>query len=209
VSRIFLGHSSANEAEAIAVHDWLIEQGWNDLFLDLDPERGIKAGQRWQEELKRAAERCEVVIFLISPAWAASKWCLAEFLLAKQLNKPIFGVIVEPTRIPTEMTAEWQLVDLTAGVRDHAVTVTLPRGAGTATGAFASEGLARLRIGLMQTGPDPTFCLACSRRCMRLRHLEPFLVRICRSTIEQVFQICSGCRQEQAHSRRCRQARRE
>jgi hypothetical protein len=32
-------------------------------FLDLDPERGIKAGQRWQEELKRAAERCEVVIF--------------------------------------------------------------------------------------------------------------------------------------------------
>jgi hypothetical protein len=63
VSRIFLGHSSANEAEAIAVHDWLIEQWWNDLFLDLDPERGIKAGQRWQEELKRAAERCEVVIF--------------------------------------------------------------------------------------------------------------------------------------------------
>jgi hypothetical protein len=60
-------------------------------FLDLDPERGLKAGQRWQEALKQAAERCEVVIFLISPAWTASKWRLAEFLLAKQLNKPIFG----------------------------------------------------------------------------------------------------------------------
>jgi formylglycine-generating enzyme required for sulfatase activity len=154
VSRIFLGHSSANEAEAIGVRDWLVEQGWNDFFLDLDPERGLKAGQRWQEALKLAAERCEVVIFLISPAWAASKWCLAEFLLAKQLNKPIFGVIVEPTPfadIPTEMTAEWQLVDLTAGTRDHTATVTLP------AGAFASEGLARLRIGLMQTGLDPTY----------------------------------------------------
>jgi hypothetical protein len=32
-----------------------------------------------------------------------------------------------------------------------------PNGAGTATGAFASEGLARLRIGLMQTGLDPRF----------------------------------------------------
>jgi hypothetical protein len=160
VSRIFLGHSSANETEAIAVRDWLVEQGWNDVFLDLDPERGLKAGQRWQQELKQAAERCEVVIFLISPAWAASSWCIAEFLLAKQLNKPIFGVIVEPTPfvdIPTEMTSEWQLVDLTAGALDHEVTVTLPRGGGTATGAFAGEGLTRLRIGLMQTGLDPKF----------------------------------------------------
>jgi hypothetical protein len=46
VSRIFLGHSSANEAEAIAVHDWLIEQGWNDAFLDLEPERKIEARLR-------------------------------------------------------------------------------------------------------------------------------------------------------------------
>jgi hypothetical protein len=31
-----LGHSS-NEAEAIAVSDWLTHQGWKDVFLDLDP----------------------------------------------------------------------------------------------------------------------------------------------------------------------------
>jgi len=80
-----------------------------DLFLDLDPERGLKAGERWQAALKQAAERCELVIFLVSPEWAASKWCLAEFLLAKNFNKRIFGVIIEPTPfadIPAEMTAE-------------------------------------------------------------------------------------------------------
>jgi hypothetical protein len=98
MARIFLSHSSENNAQAIGVNDWLIEQGWNDLFLDLDPERGLKAGQRWQEALKKAAERCEVVLFLISPAWAASKWCLAEFLLAKQIGKqiPPAGLWPEP-----------------------------------------------------------------------------------------------------------------
>jgi hypothetical protein len=108
VARVFLSHSSANNAEAIALRDWMIERGWDDLFLDLDPERGLKAGERWQEALKRAAERCEMVLFLVSPAWASSKWCLAEFLLANSLNKRIFAVIVEPTpfsAMPVEMTA--------------------------------------------------------------------------------------------------------
>jgi hypothetical protein len=158
LSRIFISHSSANNAEAIALHDWLVGNGWNELFLDLHPERGLKAGERWQEELKRAANRCELVVFLISPAWAKSKWCLAEFLLAKSLNKRIFAAIVEPTSfetMPIEMTAEWQIVDLTAGIRDYRVTVPLPPGGSSANISFASDGLDRLRIGLKQAGVDP------------------------------------------------------
>ena len=157
MSRIFLSHSHANNAEAIAIRDWMIAHGWDDVFLDLDPERGLKAGERWQEALKRAAERCELVVFLVSPAWAASNWCLAEFLLAKSLNKRIFAVIVEPTpfsEVPTEMTAEWQIADLTAGPRDFHVTVTLPGGKTTDV-ALGTEGLGRLRIGLVQSGLDP------------------------------------------------------
>ena len=159
MSRIFLSHSSANNAEAIAIRDWMIAHGWNDLFLDLDPERGLKAGERWQEALKRAAARCELVVFLVSPVWAASKWCLAEFLLAKSLNKRVFAVIVEPTPfsdLPTEMTAEWQITDLTTGVRDFHATVTLPGGK-TAEVAFGTEGLDRLHIGLRQAGLDPKY----------------------------------------------------
>jgi hypothetical protein len=143
VSRIFLSHSSANNAEAIAIRDWMIAHGWDDVFLDLDPERGLKAGERWQEALKRAAERCELVVFLVSPVWAASKWCLAEFLLAKSLNKRVFAVIVEPTpfsELPTEMTAEWQITDLTTGARDYHATVTLPGGK-TADVVLGTEGL--------------------------------------------------------------------
>jgi formylglycine-generating enzyme required for sulfatase activity len=157
VSRIFLSHSSANNAEAIAIRDWMMVHGWDDVFLDLDPERGLKAGERWQEALKRAAERCELVVFLVSPVWAASKWCLAEFLLAKSLNKRVFAVIVEPTpfsELPAEMTTEWQITDLTAGGRDYRATVTLPGGK-TRDVALGTEGLDRLRMGLVQSGLDP------------------------------------------------------
>jgi hypothetical protein len=50
VSRIFLSHSSANNAEAVALRDWLEQQGWKDeIFLDLDPKRGIVAGARWDD----------------------------------------------------------------------------------------------------------------------------------------------------------------
>ena len=105
-------------------------------------------------------ERCELVIFLVSPEWRASEWCVAEFLLAKNLNKRIVGVIVDPIpleKLPVEMTAEWQLVDLTAGKRDHKVTVTPPPGDKSVTVAFAEDGLERLRIGLMQAGLDARY----------------------------------------------------
>jgi TIR domain len=159
MSRIFLSHSSANNAEAIAIRDWMIAHGWDDVFLDLDPERGLKAGERWQEALKRAAERCELVVFLVSPVWAASKWCLAEFLLAKGLNKRVFAVIVEPTpfsELPTEMTAEWQITDLTTGARDYHATVTLPGGTTTDV-ALGTEGLDRCVSGWFS--PDLTLSI--------------------------------------------------
>jgi hypothetical protein len=159
MSRIFLSHSSADAGEAIALREWLAAEGWDDIFLDLDPARGLKAGERWQGALKGAAERCELIP-LISPAWAASKWCLAEFLLAKSLNKRILGVVVAPTPLadlPTELTAEWQLADLTVGARDYRATITLPPGDKTATIAFASRGLDYLRASLQQAGLDARY----------------------------------------------------
>ena len=115
MSHIFLSHSRADELEAVALKQWLLDNGWDDVFLDLDPERGLRAGERSQEALRRAADRCEAVVFIISPAWAKSKWCLTEFLLAKSLNKLIFGVVVKETvltELPTELTAEYQLTYL-------------------------------------------------------------------------------------------------
>ena len=158
MGKIFISHSSANNAEALAIHDWLAAQGWGDVFLDLDPRRGLVAGDRWQAALKAAAEQCELILILISPDWAKSKWCLAEFLLAKQMNKQILGVLVKPTPLadlPVELTAEWQLVDLSAPDPGWSVTISPPRFEPETTVNFSGTGLARLAAGLQKAGLDP------------------------------------------------------
>ena len=96
---IFISHSSlAITLREIEVRDWLRLNGWRDTFLDLDPAEGLAPGQKWQEELKKAGERCGAVIVLISPDWIASKWCQVEPFLAAHLGKRIFAVIIKPVR---------------------------------------------------------------------------------------------------------------
>ena len=87
MARLFISHSSRNNDKAVAVRDWLAANGWNDVFLDLDPERGIVAGQRWKEALQQAASRCEVVLALVSAEWLASSYCKAEINTAQMMGK--------------------------------------------------------------------------------------------------------------------------
>ena len=52
MSRIFLSHASADDREAIALKRWLAEQNprlANEIFLDLDPDAGIRTGERWAD----------------------------------------------------------------------------------------------------------------------------------------------------------------
>ena len=153
MSRIFLSHSSIDEREAVALKQWLTDNGWDDVFLDIDPQRGLSAGERWQEALKRAADRCEAVLFVVTPAWAESKWCLAEFLLAKSLNKRIFGVVLKAVplgELPTEMTAEWQLCHLVGEGATETIAFTHREQACEI--AFLADGLGRLKTGLENAG---------------------------------------------------------
>jgi hypothetical protein len=150
---LFISHAGANNAAALALRDWLTEQGLDDVFLDIDSDRGLAPGERWQEALKAAADRCEAVLFLVSPAWLVSRWCLAEFLLAKSLNKRIFGVIIEPVpfeRLPAEMTAEWQLCELVGEDRSRTFDVQVLGKPQRIT--FREAGLDLLRRGLDRAG---------------------------------------------------------
>jgi TPR repeat protein len=157
---IFISHSSKDNAAAIALRDWLQQEGWNDLFLDLDPERGIMAGERWERALHEAANRCEAVIFLISRAWLASDWCTREYHLADKLNKRMFGVLIADIPVedvPADMRRDFQLVSL-AGGRDHRTfRATMPDGSREEHVTFSESGLTRLRNGLTRAGLGPKF----------------------------------------------------
>jgi hypothetical protein len=115
MSRIFISHSSHDNERASEVRDWLVANGWDDVFRDLDPVRGLAPGERWQNALKAAADRCEAVLFLISPNWLNSRWCYSGFLLAKQLGKRLFPLLIDKvtlSALPAEIAADHQAVDL-------------------------------------------------------------------------------------------------
>ena len=113
MARIFISHSSANNYWAIQLRDWLVENGWDDIFLELDPERGIAAGERWKEALQKAAQRCEAVLALISPEWLASGWCRPELNTAQLMGKKIIVLLIgsKPSEIPGDLR-DIQYVDL-------------------------------------------------------------------------------------------------
>ena len=160
MAKIFISHSSSDNAEAVALLDWLEAAGWNDVFLDLDSERGIKVGQRWQNALKEEVDNCELVILLLSKAWTESRWCLREFYLAQSLHKRIFGVIVNAISkkdLPNELTSEWQVVDLTSGDCNYERSVQPPPGNASVCVRFSELALEKLKIGLSAAGINPDF----------------------------------------------------
>ena len=113
MSRIFLSHASADDRAAIALKRWLAEQNprlANEIFLDLDPDAGIRAGERWAEALRHANARCEAVVCLLSKQWESRVECLTEYRTAETLNKRVFCARLEPDT--GSKTSAWQWCDL-------------------------------------------------------------------------------------------------
>jgi WD40 repeat protein len=161
LSRIFLSHSSKDDFEAIALSDWLASEGWSDVFLDLDPDRGIAAGERWERALHAAANRCEGVIFLVSGNWLASGWCLKEYALARGLNKKLFAALIDPSltiaSLPAELSGVWQVIDLAHGQDLRLFRAQAPGSDDERHVGYSESGLLRLRRGLQKAGLDARF----------------------------------------------------
>ena len=161
MSQIFISHSSRDDFAAKGLADWLQGEGFDDIFLDLDPERGIAAGERWERALNQAALRCEAVVFLVSAAWLASRWCWKEYALARGKNKSLFAALIDEElsigALPPELTGTWQVVDLVHGVPTRTFPVHLPGSDAEQHVDFAEIGLTRLRIGLTRAGLDPKY----------------------------------------------------
>ena len=146
-----------------------MREGWSgddDLFLDLDPARGLVAGQRWAKALEEAATRCEAVLFVVSTDWLALKWCSDEYQLASQLNKKLFALLVDEIpldRLPGGLAAQWQVVRLRGEPAERFLTVH-PLTQHQSPVHIARAGLQSLKRGLEKAGigaetftlqPDP------------------------------------------------------
>jgi hypothetical protein len=132
MTAIFISHSSADNAAA-DMKAWLEAQGHTSLFLDFDPEAGIKGGAVWEQILYHKLRQCQAVIALLTPSWLASKWCFAELIQARERGKAIFPVKVQSCNADG-VFSDLQHIDLT----------TQPE-----------EGYRRLKLGLVERGLDP------------------------------------------------------
>lgn len=135
MSSLFISHSSRDADDASELRDRLLQWGYESIFLDFDPERGIPAGRDWERELYRRLKACRALVALCSAESVASRWCFAEITQAKALGKPIFPLKTGPCRIEGVLT-DRQVADLTAD---------------------REGGYRRLRKGLEQAGLAPNF----------------------------------------------------
>jgi len=160
MSLVFLSHSSSDNVAAVALGDWLKEEGWDDVFLDLDPAQGIHPGERWERALYEQAASCEAVLFLVSRNWLNSEWCRREYELARKLNKRIFIVLIDDipiAELPEYLTATHQAVSLASGADHRIFHPRMPVTHEEGHVGFSAEGLARLKAGLTRAGLDPKF----------------------------------------------------
>jgi WD40 repeat protein/CHASE3 domain sensor protein len=149
MSRIFLSHSSLDAREALALKRWLVDQEpplATDIFLDIDPELGLRPGERWKDRLQQASAKCEAVVCLLSSNWEASHECKTEYRVAENLNKQILCARIEPSA-GDDLTSEWQRCDL-FGESDM---TSIDAGGGPPV-MFATSGLYRLRDAIRGTG---------------------------------------------------------
>jgi hypothetical protein len=116
---IFLSHSSQDNEVALDLSLRLKEHGYNSLFLDFDPDTGIKGGRDWEHELYRNLKLARAVIVLCSPSSMASRWCFVEIAQAKALGKAIFPVSIRSCRVES-ILKDRQVIDLPAVGADEA-----------------------------------------------------------------------------------------
>ena len=115
MSTIFISHSSKDNTIAKELERRLAEQHHPSVFLDLDPEKGIVAGQSWERTLYRKLRACRAVIVLCTDSYLTSQWCFAEIALARMEGKHILALQVDPlspdAKLPAILT-EKQFIDL-------------------------------------------------------------------------------------------------
>lgn len=161
MTRLFISHSSKDNAQARALCQWLDEQGWGpqDRFIDFDRDAGLQAGVLWEEELRRAGGRCVAMFLLLSPNWFASMHCRREFWLAHEMGKrilPILIAAVDEDRKQEDRLDAYQITSLIPQGPARRFTVEGATPQDVQVVEFSADGLERIRLGLLDAGIDAT-----------------------------------------------------
>ena len=118
MSAIFISHSSKNKDLACELYQRLQAKHYHSVFLDVDRDDGIIAGEKWEKVLYRELRTCQVLIALVSKQWLASRWCFAEFSHAREKGKTIIGLQLA-NKINQSVLNDTQVIQFTPNARDE------------------------------------------------------------------------------------------
>ena len=89
---VFISHSSFDNEKTETILKVLKKNNIDSIFLDLND---IGTGEVWEKKIYSEIQRSHVMLLLLSPAWVSSKWCFAEYRLARALGKEILPLVIE------------------------------------------------------------------------------------------------------------------
>lgn len=104
----FLSYSRINKDFALQLARELKSSGFNVWIDQID----IPTGARWDDELEKALEECEVFMVILTPASSASDNVKDEIGYAIDTNKRILPILLENANVPLRLR-RFQYVDFT------------------------------------------------------------------------------------------------
>jgi len=106
--RTFISYSRTNKDFALKLSKELRTSGFN-IWLDL---LDIPTGSRWDDEVEKALESCEIFMVILTPASSASDNVKDEIGYAIDTGKHILPVLLENAKVPLRLR-RFQYVDFT------------------------------------------------------------------------------------------------
>jgi hypothetical protein len=105
MASIFLSYTTRDKdgsgrlwSQRIAV--WLREWGYDDVYLDKDPDSGTPAASDWRRVLHSRLAQCRAVIALCTPEYQASPWCMVEVGIALDRGRLVFPIHLGEEHLP-------------------------------------------------------------------------------------------------------------
>lgn len=108
MGHIFISYSKKDQKYARKLADDLLRRGF-DVWID---DR-IDYGANWWNAIEKAIEECDAIITIMSPNSQNSRWVQREYLLADNLTKSTFPILLEGEAFPIYVGTQW--VDLRSG----------------------------------------------------------------------------------------------
>ena len=76
---VFLSYARKNMSSALHIKEKLQNEGISEIFMDIDPEDGLRPGSKWEQQLRLKITESKAVFILFSKDWSESANCCQEY----------------------------------------------------------------------------------------------------------------------------------